>query len=241
MTDRTDAPLADDGRTWRELAVARSLDTARSRAESRVQRFMDAALELVNSGSGKDFTVQDVVARSGQSLRSFYQYFDGKHELLLALFEESVASTVVYLAELVAEEQDPLQRLHRFVVEYHELCRPSPDNAGRPGAMAVMAEFAFQLLTEHPKEASRAFSALVVMFKELLEAAAAAGAVRSDLRPDRTAGVVLEAVMFNAFSSTIGGWSPQSDGLAAAEDLWSLVFYGIGDAGGSQSPPVSSR
>jgi AcrR family transcriptional regulator len=234
VTDRADAPIADDGRTWRELAVARSLDTARSRAESRVQRFMDAALELVNSGSGKDFTVQDVVARSGQSLRSFYQYFDGKHELLLALFEESVASTVVYLEERVAEEQDPLQRLHCFVVEYHELCRPSPDNAAdRPGAMAVMSEFAFGLLTEHPKEASRAFSALVVMFEELLEAAAAAGAVRSDLRPDRTAGVVLEAVMFNAFSSTIGGSSVRSDGLAAAEDLWNLVFYGIGDAGGS--------
>ena len=38
---------------------------------------------------GKDFTVQDVVERCGQSLRSFYQYFAGYHELLLALFEES--------------------------------------------------------------------------------------------------------------------------------------------------------
>jgi AcrR family transcriptional regulator len=58
--------------SWRELAGARSLDSARTRAESRVKRFMDAALELANRDSGTDFTVQEVVERSGQSLRTFY-------------------------------------------------------------------------------------------------------------------------------------------------------------------------
>ncbi|HKA85368.1 MAG TPA: TetR family transcriptional regulator, partial [Acidimicrobiales bacterium] len=72
---------ADRPGTWRELAVARSLDPARSRAENRVQRFLDAATDLMSNESSKDFTVQEVVERSGQSLRSFYQYFAGKHEL----------------------------------------------------------------------------------------------------------------------------------------------------------------
>src|ERR1700754_4346995 len=104
--------------SWREMAVARSLGSARTRAENRVQRYLDAALELMNEGeSGKDFTVQEVVERSGQSLRSFYQYFGGKHELLLALFEESVRSTAEVLRESVAEEDEPLARLHRFVVD----------------------------------------------------------------------------------------------------------------------------
>ncbi len=85
-------PVADPAPTsWRDLAVARSLDPARARAEKRVQRFLDAALELMARSPEKEFTVQEVVERSGQSLRSFYQYFAGKHELLLALFEESVA------------------------------------------------------------------------------------------------------------------------------------------------------
>src|SRR5918994_423450 len=81
--------------TWRELAVTRSLDPARSRAEKRVQRFLDAALEFVNSGSAKEFTVQEVVERSGQSLRSFYQYFAGKHELLLALLDEAAEAGAI--------------------------------------------------------------------------------------------------------------------------------------------------
>ena len=88
----------------------------------------------MNDGSGKEFTVQEVVERSGQSLRSFYQYFDGKHELLLALFEESVRATAERLQEMVAEEDDPLERLHRFVVEYHRLCCPT--QKGKSGKKA---------------------------------------------------------------------------------------------------------
>jgi len=95
------------------------------RAETRVQRFLDAAVELMNASPGKEFTVQEVVERSGQSLRSFYQYFAGKHELLLALFEESVRSTSEHLRECVDEGDDPMDRLHRFVVEYYRLCRPT--------------------------------------------------------------------------------------------------------------------
>src|SRR6202044_960349 len=112
--------------SWREQAVARSLDSARLRAEGRVQRFLDAAIELLSTGSSKDFTVQEVVERSGQSLRLFYQYFSGKHELLLALFEETVRSSTEFLRGKIADEGDALGRLHRFVVEYYRLCRPSP-------------------------------------------------------------------------------------------------------------------
>src|SRR5215207_9449372 len=134
--------------TWRELAVARSLDPARSRAEKRVQRFLDAALELMNSESAKDFTVQEVVEKSGQSLRSFYQYFAGKHELLLALFEEAVRTNAEHLREVVAGEEEPLDRLHRFAVEYYATCRPLPrGKAAKQEPARAMADFAQQLLT----------------------------------------------------------------------------------------------
>ncbi len=183
----TDKPVAEtpetDRLSWREQAVARSLDSARLRAESRVQRFLDAAIELLNAGPSKDFTVQEVVERSGQSLRSFYQYFGGKHELLLALFEESVRSTAEQLREVIAQEDDPQERLHRFVVEYYLMCRPVEEPTTvvsvRP---PLIAEFAQQLLTTHPKEAARAFVPLVALFEELLDEAVAAKAVREDLR-----------------------------------------------------------
>jgi AcrR family transcriptional regulator len=216
--------------SWRELAVARSLDSARMRAETRVQRFLDAAVELMNASPGKEFTVQEVVERSGQSLRSFYQYFAGKHELLLALFEESVRSTAEHLRECVAEEDDPMDRLHRFVVEYYRLCRPTARSRSvKRYPIIGMADFAQQLLTEYPKEASIAFVPLVSLLDELLEDATAAGLVRSDVHRGRATGVILQAVMFNVFATTISGSSGRG-GDSASEDLWNLILHGIGQA-----------
>src|SRR5437764_12339768 len=148
-TDEAAVEPAPTGATRRELAVARVVDPARERAEGRVQRFLDAALELMNSPSGKEFTVQEVVERSGQSLRSFYQYFDGKYELLLALLEDSVRTTARQLGEQIEEEPDALGRLHLFVVEYYKLCRPPTKGRGGRKAPAALAEFARQLLTDH--------------------------------------------------------------------------------------------
>jgi AcrR family transcriptional regulator len=228
-----DVPETERPGTWREIAVARSLDPARARAEERVQRFLDAAHELmVQNGAGKDFTVQDVVERSGQSLRSFYQYFAGKHELLLALFEESVRSTAEHLGEVVSTIDDPVERLHRFTVDHYLVCRPQPrSRSGKTTgpAPAAMAEFGQKLLTEHPKEASRAFEPVVSLLEQLLRDAAAAGALRSDIDYRSMAGIALQAIMFNAFASTISGIPVSStDGGAAAEELWGFILHGIG-------------
>jgi AcrR family transcriptional regulator len=219
---------ADEAVSWRELAVARSLDSARTRAESRVQRFLDAALELMNSAStGKEFTVQEVVERSGQSLRSFYQYFGGKHELLLALFEESVRVTAETLREKIAEEDEPLDRLHRFVVEYYRMSRETAKGKAKKTTASVYVDFAQQLLTSHPAEAARAFTPIVTLFGEVLDDAATAGVIRPGLRQGPIAGIVLEAIMFNAFSATIGGAAAKVK-TDPAEELWDLILHGIG-------------
>ncbi len=222
--------LEPAGLSRRDQAVARSLDSARLRAESRVQRFLDAAFELLTSRPGRDFTVQEVVERSGQSLHSFYQYFGGKHELLLALIEESVRKTTEHLGVVIAEEDEPIERLHVFVLEYYRMCRPTePADRGakRQGPLG-MAEFAQQLLTEHPKEAARVFAPLVSLFEEVLQEAADAGSVRSGLRHGPIVGIVLEVIMFNTFSSTIGGMSLRHAGGDSGEDLWNLIMNGIG-------------
>jgi AcrR family transcriptional regulator len=228
----------------RELAVARVLDPARARAETRVQRFLDAAFELMNTSSGREFTVQEVVERSGQSLRSFYQYFEGKYELLVALFEDSVRSSAEQLRESVARETDPLDRLHTFTIEYYVMCRPTPaakstgnpsdpSDTGSTGKVdakkpaSTLAEFAQRLLTEHPQEAARAFVPLTELLTELLDAAVAAGQIRAGLSHQRIAGVILQAIMFNAFGTTISGLSATGDAREAAEELWGLLLCGI--------------
>lgn len=220
----TDSPQG----SWREQAVARSLDSARLRAENRVQRFIDAAFELLSgSAPGEDFTVQEVVERSGQSLRSFYQYFGGKQELLLALFEESVRLTAEELRSRVESEKDPLERLHRFVVEYYDLCRPRLSTRGKKNVPLALAEFAQHLMTANAQDATRAFAPLVSLFGEVFDEAVASGAVRKDLDRRRVAGILLEMIMFNSFSSTIGGLMADGSRGEPAEELWDLVLNGI--------------
>ena len=42
------------------------------------------------------------------------------------------------------------------------------------------------------------------------------------------ASIVLEAIMFNAFSATIGGATTRAESIDPAEELWDLVVNGIG-------------
>jgi AcrR family transcriptional regulator len=146
----------------------------------------------------------------------------------LVLFEEWVRRTADHLRDEITHEEEAVERLHRFVVEYYRLCRPlgeprTPANA-RP---LIMAEFAQQMLTTHPRDAARAFVPLVALFEELLDEAIAARAIRGTLRPRPTVGVVLEVIMFNALSSTIGGSSVRSEDEGSAEELWVFVLHGM--------------
>jgi AcrR family transcriptional regulator len=195
-----------------------------------VQRFLDAGFELLSRAeSGKEFTVQEVVDRSGQSLRSFYQYFEGKHELLLALFDEAIRSTAEQLEAHLATRTAPLERLECFVVEYYRMCLPAQKGrASKNKPTPVLAEFCHQLLTSHQSEAARAFVPLVGLLEQVLGEAAAAGTVRDDFRHADAAGSLLATIMFNAaYAPTISGVERVADEDKAAQQVWELVSTGI--------------
>jgi hypothetical protein len=93
-----------------------------------------------------------------------------------------------------------------------------------------MTEFAQQLLTAHPNEGSRVFAPVVALFEQALSEAAASGAIRPEMGQGPTVGIVLEAVMFNAFSTTIGGLSVRPHDSDEAEYLWTFILHGIGSS-----------
>ncbi|MBO0879732.1 MAG: TetR/AcrR family transcriptional regulator, partial [Mycobacterium sp.] len=55
--------------------------------------FIKTAVAILSETGRTDFTVQEVVARSKTSLRVFYQHFSSKDELLLALFDRTMAQS----------------------------------------------------------------------------------------------------------------------------------------------------
>lgn len=221
----TDEELHDDGPAWRERALSRSMVAARSRAEQRIQRFLDAAFALIDEKGTTDFTIQEVIDRSGQSLRSFYQYFDGKDELLLALFEESVRESVDDVRDLAgsSSDLDPLARLRACTVRLHEWCDPSEVRRGTHDRTSI-SEFSVQLAVTHPERVTAILTPLSEVFLALVEAAVAAGQISVD-DPRRAAALIQQIVMFSWFGNRIVR-NPRL--RVSSDDLWSFCLRGLG-------------
>ena len=202
MTE-VDAPEDGNEPAWRERAVSRSLNAARSRAEQRVQRFLDAAFSLIDEKGTTEFTIQEVIDRSKQSLRGFYQYFDGKDELLLALFEETVREATDDLRALVDATTDPLDRLRVFTIRLHEWCDPSekPSKRSAHNRRPIM-EFSVQLTVSYSERVKAAMAPISLMLRELVEGANSVGAIHVD-DTRRAAALMQQTVMYSWFGNRL--------------------------------------
>jgi AcrR family transcriptional regulator len=217
--------IVDEEPGWRQRAVSRSLSSARSRAEQRVQRLMTAAFELIDEKGTSEFTIQEVVDRSKQSLRAFYQYFDGKDELLFALLEESIRESLEDLREAVAAGSAPLERLRAFIVRLHEWCEPLGTRRKRGAHNRIpMSEFSMQLALKDPESVAAATAPISRMLIELLDAAAEAGAIRvTDTR--RTAQLIQQTVMYSWLMNRL---VKSGRSRVTAEDAWEFCLHGLG-------------
>lgn len=204
---------------WKQRAVERSIKTAKLRAAQRVQRFLDAAQAIIIEKGSTDFTVQEVVDRSRQSLRSFYLQFDGKHELLLALFEDALSRSAEQIRAATAGPTDPLERLKVAIQLLFESSRPDPA-ARRP----LFTDFAPRLLVSHPSEVKVAHAPLLMLLTQLMEDAAAAGKLRPSIDAKRVAAMAMQTVMFVAQSS---GSDDVTIKPISADEVWDFVSHGF--------------
>ena len=205
---------------WKQRAVERSTKAAKLRAEKRVQRFLDAAQAIITDKGTTDFTVQQVVDRARQSLRSFYQHFDGKHELLLALFEDALLGATEQIQVAAASQADPLEALRLAVQRLFELCRPDPADP-RP----LFTDFAAQLLTSHPAEVKAAHAPLLALLTDLMTRAGQAGQLHPGTKPRRAAALTMQTVMFIAQSSAVS--DGESDDPVTADEVWEFCSSGF--------------
>jgi AcrR family transcriptional regulator len=221
---RAKKPEAANEPDWRQRAVSRSLSAARSRAEQRVQRFLDAAFDLIDDKGTTEFTIQEVVDRSKQSLRGFYQYFDGKDELLFALFEESSRESFEDIREAVESETEPLARLRAFTIRLHEWCEPV-DQTRKRGAhnRLPISEFSLQLAIKHPERVGVVMEPISRLLLELIEAAVAAGAIQvSDTK--RAAMLVQQTVLYSWLMNRIVA-RPRMH--VTADETWEFCLHGL--------------
>jgi len=208
------AAIAAPEPAWQQRAIDRSTQSVRLRAAKRVQRFLSSARDVIAEKGSIEFTVQEVVDRSKQSLRSFYQYFEGKHELLLALFEEEMDLAARRLRD-TASEGDPLVRLRAAVLLLYEL-----SSHGGSTVQPLFAQLAQRLMLDHPEEVSAAYAPQVEYITSIVEEAAEAGLLRPG-RPRRLALIVLQTATVSA-GSGLGGRQP-----ITGEEIWEFCLHAI--------------
>ena len=218
-----DEPQDGNGPGWRHRAVSKSLSAARTRAEQRVQGLLDAAFDLIDERGTTQFTIQEVVDHSKQSLRGFYQYFDSKDELLFALLEEVIRESLKDLQSAVDSETKPLERLRAFTIRLHEWCDPLGTRRKRGAHNRIpISEFSMQLALKDPERLAAAMAPISRMLMDAIKAAA--GSLRvTDTQ--RAAMLIQQTVMYGWLMNR---FVPDSRPRVTAEDAWEFCLHGLG-------------
>jgi AcrR family transcriptional regulator len=168
----------------------RTSAAVRGDAESRAGRFMKSALAILGETGRTDFTVLEVVERSKTSLRSFYQHFSTKDELLLALVEKIMAeSTHRWRDETADLEAQPALRLliDRITAPANTTTQDSINRG--------LTYYNDHLAESLPREYARVLSPVHDLIQDILKRGVAEGVFQSDLDVETRAALIMQAVL----------------------------------------------
>jgi AcrR family transcriptional regulator len=215
MTD--DIELDEKLPSWQKRSVEKSLRNARVRAQERSDRFVTAALELLEESDDNDFTLQDVLDRTTMSVRTFYNFFDSKDGLLLAVYETILKKTAVPMLRARCEKvTDPVERVKAFF-DAMEHIASTPDPLAR-----TLSLFHFRLAQSHPQDLIHALEPLHDFVVDLLSEVAAVGRLRDDVELPALAAMMQELLLADAHSTALAGVRHKS-----VDDLWAFCSAAI--------------
>jgi AcrR family transcriptional regulator len=176
VSQSSDDTLGDEmGADWQRRVVGRSLRTAAERSVDRGMNLIQAATAVLDRSDGGDITVQDVADEAGQSLRTLYQYFESKDDLLLAVFEEAMRTYASLVEQAVSQLDDPLERLAGAIVAALRM----PEVSGS-GIDRGLVRLRLRLSETKPELVGRAQSAVTSLMRDLVGSAASAGRIRAE-------------------------------------------------------------
>jgi len=199
---------------WQQRALDRSLVDARRRALSKSNGFVRAAMKLLQDSGGLHFTVQEVVDRSNLSLRSFYQTFASKDELLLALFEEYIATAAVWQREQMEGQDDPIEQIRVFLTSLWE-------GKLEPDVVRALALYNLTLASTRPADLEHALEPQLAVLLEAVERGVATGQVRDDVSSRRLAEILLHTGTAAVHTTIL------RTGRESPDDGWAFCYGGI--------------
>ena len=184
---------------WEERTANRVLETGRDQILERSRKIVQAAYELLEEHGLEGLTIRAVLKRTGLSRRAFYERFEGKDDLVLAVFENTIRAAASHLTGLVRTTADPMERLRMIVTSLvlGNLTLGAPDGAQSNLRAAALSREHLRLAESRPADLQAALRPLHAVITQQLSDGMQAGCVRGD-DPQRMASLV-----YNLVSTTV--------------------------------------
>lgn len=165
----------------------------------RREEIVEAANALLLERGLDGLTIRAVLARTGLARRAFYEVFQSKDDLVLALFEASLSDAALRLGEAADRLDNPLERLDLIIRTI--AVRGSIEEEGtsnrRDRRGAAFSREHMRLAQERPNDLQRATRPLIDLLKHVVEEGNHAGRWHS-ASPSRSARLI-----YNLVSTTV--------------------------------------
>jgi AcrR family transcriptional regulator len=151
---------------------------------------MRSALSILGETGRTDFTVLEVVERSKTSLRSFYQHFATKDELLLALVDRIMTESTLRWRE----ETSGLPAAAALQVLLGRITAPA-ESTTQSSINRGLAFYNDHLAETMPREYANVLSPVLELIKDIIGRGVSEGAFAADLDVDPTATLIMQSAL----------------------------------------------
>lgn len=151
---------------------------------------MKSALAILGETGRTDFTVLEVVERSKTSLRSFYQHFSTKDELLLALIDTIMTES----SRKWRDDTEGLPSADALKVLIDRICVPAASTT-QDKVNRGLTYYNDHLAESLPREYARVLSPLHELIKDIIDRGIAEGTFRSDIDVAATAALIMQSAL----------------------------------------------
>ena len=205
---------AGTNRAWED----RALDRVRQQALQRGHRIVRAARELVATGGLESVTLRALLDKTGLARRAFYSHFRSMDDVLLALFEDTMATGAARLREQIAPIDDPMMALEHVVRTIASTALSPPE---RIYTLAMSREHT-RLAEQRSDELNSAHAPMTELIGDLLRAGMKAGAVR-ETDPTALSRIVHGLIATEVHRNLYRG----ADDTYWIDDLWDFCLGGV--------------
>jgi TetR/AcrR family fatty acid metabolism transcriptional regulator len=187
---------------------------------NKYQKIIQAATRVFAEKGFYNAKVSDVAREAQVADGTIYLYFKNKDDLLISIFEESMDVFKATVLTQLAQTQDPVEKLGKFIQLHLELVRKNQDTAQ---VLQVELRQSAKFMKEY---AGTKFKEYLAIISSILEEGKVKGLFRSSINP-----FIVKRALFGAIDEMALEWvlmkKKKYSTDAAAQQLCDLFIEGL--------------